>query len=56
METVKRNKKSVALTAQQKIEKKGYKVTYTMEGNVMAFKGQQTYKAKNITQLYKKIS
>lgn len=43
------------MTTQQKIESKGYKVTYTMEGNVIAAKGQQKYKAKNITQLYKMI-
>lgn len=43
------------MTTQQKIEKKGYKVTFTFEGNVIATKGQQSYKAKNITQLYKKI-
>lgn len=41
------------MTTQQKIEKKGYTVTFTMQGNVIATKGQQSYKADNITQLYK---
>ena len=43
------------MTTQQKLENKGYKITYTMEGTVIATKSRQTYKAKNITRLYKVI-
>ena len=41
------------MKTQQKIEKKGYTVVYTTQGNVIATKGQRSYKAKNISQLFK---
>jgi uncharacterized protein YaaQ len=34
------------------LEKKGYKVTTLMQGGYIAKKGQQTYKADSITELY----
>ena len=43
------------MKTQEKLEKKGYKITYTFSGDVMAEKGQKAYKAKNITQLLKII-
>lgn len=44
------------MTLQKRIEKKGYKVTHYMSGKgVEASKGQHTYVAKNITQLFKKL-
>ena len=40
----------------EKIEKKGYKVTFDMSGHsVYAEKHNLSIKAENITQLYKKI-
>ena len=44
------------MTTQEKLEKKGYKITYIISNShVVAKKGQQTYMADNITQLYKKL-
>ena len=41
----------------EKIERKGYKVTFAMQGNaVFAEKNNRTIKADNITQLLKKIT
>ena len=40
----------------EKIERKGFKVTFAMSGNsVFATKGYKQVKADNITQLYNKI-
>lgn len=43
------------MKTQTKLERKGYKVVYCMSGKVIAKKGNQTYMADNITQLYNKI-
>lgn len=46
------------MTTQQlrsKIESKGYKVSTLMQGGYIAKKGQQTYKADSITNLYNQI-
>lgn len=43
------------MKTQKKLELKGYKITYTMQGNVIAKKGQKSYIADSITQLAKKI-
>jgi len=37
----------------QKLEKLGYKVIHTFEGNSIAIKGQQTYKAETLNGLHK---
>lgn len=39
-----------------KIEKLGYKVIFSTQGNVFARKGSRELKAENITQLFKKIT
>ena len=38
-----------------KLEKCGYKVTFTMQGNVIATKGQKSYNAATLTELYRII-
>lgn len=44
------------MTTQEKIERKGYKVTYFASGRgVQASKGLTKVSAENITQLYKKL-
>ena len=40
---------------QQRIEGKGYEVTYLLDKGVIATKGDITHKAKNITHLLKPI-
>jgi biotin operon repressor len=43
------------MTTQQQrthLEKKGYKVSSLMQGGYIAKKGQQTYKAETIAELY----
>lgn len=40
------------MTTKEKIERKGYKVTFFMNGGVLAEKGQKSYKAENITRLF----
>lgn len=39
----------------KKLNKNGYKVTFTMSGNVIAEKGQKRYTAPTITSLVKKV-
>jgi hypothetical protein len=42
--------------AQQKLEKAGYKVVFSMNtGNVIASKGQRTYKSESLNGLIKQI-
>ena len=41
--------------ARAKLEKHGYKIISTMQGNVIATKGQRTYKAETLNGLIKKI-
>ena len=54
--TFKGNLKYKDMKTIEKIERKGFKVTFAMSGNsVFATKGYQLVKAENITQLYKKI-
>ena len=38
-------------TIVKKFEKKGYKITFTMSGNVIASKGQKQYSAKTLSEL-----
>jgi hypothetical protein len=38
-----------------KLEKNGYKVTFTMSGNVIASKGNQSYSANNLNALKVKL-
>ncbi len=41
--------------AVNKLKKAGYKVTFAVQGGVMATKGQNTYRAETINQLIKRI-
>ena len=43
-------------TYQQKLEAKGYVITFLLDGGILATRDQETYKTKNITQLYKLLS
>ena len=40
---------------ENKLVKNGYRVVYTFEGNVMAYKAKRTYKAASLNGLYKII-
>ena len=42
-------------TIENKLVKHGYTVVYTYEGNIMAYKGNRTYKAPTLNALYKTI-
>jgi len=39
----------------KRLQSKGFKVVHTFEGNYIATKGQQSYKAGSLNQLYKLI-
>lgn len=40
---------------ENRLVKLGYTIVYTYEGNVIAYKGQQSYKAASLNGLYKII-
>lgn len=42
-------------TIETKLVKHGYRVVYTLEGNVIAYKGQRSYKSNSLNALYKVI-
>lgn len=42
-------------TIENNLVKHGYTVVYTYEGNVMAYKGNRTYKANTLNALHKTI-
>lgn len=42
-------------SAIKKLEKKGYKVTFSMQGKVLASKGNNSYMANSVNGLLKKI-
>ena len=39
----------------EKLESKGYKVTFDMSGKILASKGQRTYSAESLTKLVKQV-